>query len=778
MKRYVVLATLTVAGCLMCASVPAKSQNPIAREWQQLFERAKLNQVMAGYRAYNEIARDELSRETEQGCREQAKQITRDLKVNPLSIAVTLTALRCAEMLGEERKAERLQTRLSSLLKYALDSTPPDHGISPVRVIAEADAYAFIEAIGGELLYAYYDMSALPRHLPLRTAIWDAEAKRERQLSFDFLDSMVRLSNDSAVASYPGFRNALAESLLRELDAGPDSAAGESMALFNARTLPSQSERVTAIRQLATQQNYGAAVAFGYHCLLQMPEDDCGGDAVDALLPFAEEHYADALVMIATAYAMGAGVEQNQEAAQALISRANERLGGRLGALRFLALLCTREGAQCPHPWVAEAFEQEVAEGNPLAILVKAQVGVKESSKYVLDASMRESLQMGADLGLTVAQRMLGAFLIDGGEVKQGRELMVRAAQGGDAYAAKYLFGKAGGPKALVEGSKEAQTWATLAATNGSLEAMGALVWRAAQRADANSQKPISKAEWSWSGSRADPPSAISDLQWWLQSGYLNGDEKAGLYLAEIYAAELPGAEGGEAEAEQILIEMVERFNDARAKEQLLTLWFTADPDQLTAVIAKARNLLQAQADAGDLTSQRLLGQALAKGAAEDAVEAASRIRSAAEAGDKEAMGALASMLIMGHGVEVDMQEAVKLLEAAADEVPQALNDLAWYRCTAKNEPIYEPAQGLEFATQLTPKAEGNPALMDTVAACHAANDDFDRAVEVQAKALQILRAWRPDAHEMIEGLNSRLDLYRAGQAYIEVIDRSRAAPK
>jgi tetratricopeptide (TPR) repeat protein len=92
------------------------------------------------------------------------------------------------------------------------------------------------------------------------------------------------------------------------------------------------------------------------------------------------------------------------------------------------------------------------------------------------------------------------------------------------------------------------------------------------------------------------------------------------------------------------------------------------------------------------------------------------------------------------------------------------LNDLAWLLATG---PIEAPdrQEAVRLATEacrLTGRK--NPALLDTLAAAHAAADDFKQAVSVQEEALRLeASAKRPD-----NGGHDRLELYRRNISYRE----------
>ena len=81
-----------------------------------------------------------------------------------------------------------------------------------------------------------------------------------------------------------------------------------------------------------------------------------------------------------------------------------------------------------------------------------------------------------------------------------------------------------------------------------------------------------------------------------------------------------------------------------------------------------------------------------------------------------------------------DQESAVKLVPKFVDYI----NDLAWSLATVPDESLRNPEKAIALATQACELSQWKRGLvMDTLATAHAANADFEKAVEVIDQALQ-----------------------------------------
>lgn len=91
-------------------------------------------------------------------------------------------------------------------------------------------------------------------------------------------------------------------------------------------------------------------------------------------------------------------------------------------------------------------------------------------------------------------------------------------------------------------------------------------------------------------------------------------------------------------------------------------------------------------------------------------------------------------------------------------------NSAAWLLATTANPPA-PPAEAVRLARQaLAAAGSSHPSLLDTLAAAHAANGDFEAAIQAATEALSLLNPTDP----LQAGLRMRLDLYRRQEPYRE----------
>src|SRR5690606_38699285 len=87
--------------------------------------------------------------------------------------------------------------------------------------------------------------------------------------------------------------------------------------------------------------------------------------------------------------------------------------------------------------------------------------------------------------------------------------------------------------------------------------------------------------------------------------------------------------------------------------------------------------------------------------------------------------------------------EAITSYQKAIDSgsaSPQAYNDAAWLLATCPVESVRDPGKAVEHAQHACERSHyRNGDFLDTLAAAHAANGDFDAAVKAQQQALTLL---------------------------------------
>ncbi len=89
--------------------------------------------------------------------------------------------------------------------------------------------------------------------------------------------------------------------------------------------------------------------------------------------------------------------------------------------------------------------------------------------------------------------------------------------------------------------------------------------------------------------------------------------------------------------------------------------------------------------------------------------------------------------LTMGIGGEKDIWKANDIIERSYKRWPKIMfNRYAWSKATFSEAPIYDPAAAKKALENMPDYKKKYPALLDTVAAVYAANNDFERALTLQ----------------------------------------------
>ena len=111
----------------------------------------------------------------------------------------------------------------------------------------------------------------------------------------------------------------------------------------------------------------------------------------------------------------------------------------------------------------------------------------------------------------------------------------------------------------------------------------------------------------------------------------------------------------------------------------------------------------------------------------------------------------------------IHYRQAIKL----KPDWPMPMNSLAWLMAVKKNARSYNPKEAVllaQRACSLTKDSE--PAVLDTLAAAYAANSQFNDAVLIAEKALNLARS--SQQNQLANEIEKHLNLYKTGQPYLE----------
>jgi hypothetical protein len=96
-----------------------------------------------------------------------------------------------------------------------------------------------------------------------------------------------------------------------------------------------------------------------------------------------------------------------------------------------------------------------------------------------------------------------------------------------------------------------------------------------------------------------------------------------------------------------------------------------------------------------------------------------------------------------------------------------AMNELAWYSAVDPKIAAYNPGRAVQLAEEACKITHySDTGYLDTLAAAYAAAGNFDKAVEITQKNLELCKSTNQES--LKKELESRLALYQAGKPYIE----------
>ena len=95
---------------------------------------------------------------------------------------------------------------------------------------------------------------------------------------------------------------------------------------------------------------------------------------------------------------------------------------------------------------------------------------------------------------------------------------------------------------------------------------------------------------------------------------------------------------------------------------------------------------------------------------------------------------------------------------------PDAMNNLAWILATSKHQSVRDAKRAMLFAGKECERTGwSDAATLDTIAAAYAASNNFEKAIEMQQKAISLNKV--PDRQS---GFEKRLRIYQSGKPFVE----------
>ena len=673
-------------------------------------------------------------------CADRLPAVDAALRQVPVAVALWQVGADCARKGGDAARAAHFDEAVTLLAAHALSRDSLAPGATPIPVLNADDITTIVAATGMKQRYRYVDWNRFGHYYPVVVAVWDEDSKLERHLAFDFLDVLASVDTGEDWGRYPGYRAQLRESLI-DSQFEQDNLVARDIKALRAAAGQAGEPALAALRGAAVD---GGLTAIGrWLTLCDGQPKACGQGAVDALLPYAEADLALHRVSLAMAQARGIGTERDLKGAMVMLDAAEKRLPGR--AVSYFADLWNELDSDHDLPKPAlERLQRAAAAGNRPAqaslfgIALRARA--EDEEKLTADAlALAEGL---ARAGSGDAAFMLYLHYDAIGDAARASEWVRRGAEGGhanDMLAWGYR---------LIEGKHVARDvgagvdWLRRAALAGSTMAM------------------------EFTGHRAERGEHWLEAEQWFDSCILYNDEDCLLASAELHAVPHPGIEFVADRSSSLFGILHEHHDSPEVRRAHAAYLLKGDkPDA-----ARARSLLEVDAKAGDAQSQALLATYLMRGKLGPADQKAGEAwMKKAMATDKDAGDAYAHYLYYRVRTPQARARAVAIeQDMIAQGSKPAANNVAWWLCVNPDDAQRKPREGMAVAAGFDPPEQLDWGQLDTLAACHAANGEFERAAELQARVVREAGEFVVDAASA-KRLQARLDAYRGRQAYLEL---------
>ena len=681
-------------------------------------------------------------------CKARAHDLLRAARHDPLSLAVWYYQARCAEALGNHALQEQSEKAFAVLVRDAFAGIPPDNGLTPLHVESTEDGNAIIDATDETVTFSYLDMSDLGLGLFWRAGLLDPDTGRERRLSFEFLQRRLQLIRDPQLLMFPLGR------LLAERDIAEkgvkDSVkppAGVPRTLEYLDELPTD-QKAARLKALIAGNGPSVPHVLARYCFSH-PDAGCNPASVDALLPLAEEHRAEPMILLAYAQANGLGVKSDESAAKVLLQGAAKHEDTGAVYESYLELDANRVADANPFErWVYTQVSAAADAGDKLAAGEAVWLAAMNPD-YEKDASRLQRWQHAAD-AVGLVDFTYDYCIATAQKAKDGPAEIRCAERLGDRRHGALMLAKAyerGDLPGVPADPAKALYWRKQAAILG----------------DPASMRIIGRH---YAAESKKPDSLVLAGKWYLSATYLF-DLYAMLDLAKLSAGGKIDPVAGPKAAKLMYEAMLKSPGELGPSIRRNFAEFLATGSGIERDPDRARALLLQDANSGDPYSELELANLLYAGSLgpRDPASASAWIEKALSANKTPVNINVATELYQGVRLAPDKARAIALWTRAAQQQGGeiAWNDMAWELCTNPEATKRDPKSGLEAAVKATSK-NPSPSWRDTLAACQAATGDFDSATASEQRALADAD---PDS-DLAINLRARIDLYRNHQAYVQ----------
>ena len=726
---------------------PASDSEYSARAWGQFLAQADFDAVMASYAVLSELAG--ASTVDAASCKRIGPQLTAARRINPFSPALQRLQRNCARADGSARVGVDVEGR--RLIDFLLAEGRGESAQFPILVATEADAAAMIESLDFQPLYGRYIVGSPSGGLPFVAIFYDPERKLERQLYFDFLRVWQSLHRDAEGSNYPAYLSGLAEHYLEGAQtAGNTAAELAAITLKLGRKELEPEAAIGELERLALAGSAPAAFELLPLCLISRDPDLCTRTAVDLVRPLAERGLVEGMVVMALAAQRGLGPPAQRKSEGFWLERASRRAGSGVALTAYAQLSASLDGEKQVSAGVRDALRKAARAGHPPALLLLAQWLRTDRLPALRGENRDRYLQRAVALGHAPAIAQLGLELLRARKYEPAWKLLEQAAARDEPSALGLL---------------------ALAHDNGNVGRSSdpakalALYRRAAMTGNSGAMRRLGRA---YLRAELGLPANIESAEAWYLSAALFGNSRAAVDLAELYLANTQGLEGRAKDGYAVLERLAADGMVAARLRLAMALLLGQGVDANPAAALKLLSELEAE---DNPEASFRLGQAHQFGQGAIAINhatARAHYQTGARHGDGPSMDQFARALYAGRGGPRERVEALKWWQRAALKGSEsAANNLAWVRCSSRDERIRDPHKGTRDLGELL-KRKPDANLEDTLAACLAASGQYEQAVATQRSA--IAKAKLDPSLDAAERavFAARLARYERGEAWFE----------
>ena len=261
---------------------------------------------------------------------------------------------------------------------------------------------------------------------------------------------------------------------------------------------------------------------------------------------------------------------------------------------------------------------------------------------------------------------------------------------------------------------------------------------------------------------------ATREAERYYQRAVRAGSTQAMWLLGRLYRSEELGP-GNEHKAVQLYRDAAEA-KDLGAMRELAGFLQRGD-SLFEKNLDEARELLRNAYLWGDTRDLRRYIEFLrrSEGAVEFDQEALQALRELAREDHAWSLITLGNLYADGVGVQTNYRRARSLMREAAREAPEhpeLINEVAWVLSTSNRPQLRDDRFALRIMDHMmsaNEQARQNPMFLDTWAATHAANGDFEQAIKLQHQALEAADVTRLEEY-LVGEMKEHLERFNQGE--------------